>query len=61
MIHQLLVCTDINLLCENINIKKIEDMLDASEQVGLEVNVEEIKYFFMSFTSVQDKIIYKGS
>jgi hypothetical protein len=36
-------------------------MLDASEQVGLEVNVEEIKYFFMSFTRVQDKIIYKGS
>jgi hypothetical protein len=38
------------LFGENINIthKKIEALLDASEEVDLEVNAEKAKYMFMS-------------
>jgi hypothetical protein len=49
--HQLLVyADDINLLGENINIinKNAEAVLDASKEVGLEVNSEKTKYMFMS-------------
>jgi hypothetical protein len=50
--HQLLVYADgINLLGENINIvkKNAETLLDASKEIGLEVNSEKTKYMFMSY------------
>jgi hypothetical protein len=41
---------DVNLLGDNIdNIKKnTETLIDASEEVGLEINVEKIKYMLLS-------------
>jgi hypothetical protein len=49
--HQLLVyADDVNLLGENISIikKNAEALLDASKEIGLEVNYEKTKYMFMS-------------
>jgi hypothetical protein len=48
-IHQLLVCAD-NILSEIINIRKrsTEALLEASREVGLEVNAEKTKYMTVS-------------
>jgi hypothetical protein len=49
--HQLLAyADDVNLLGDNIdNIKKnTETLIDASKEVGLEINVEKTKYMLLS-------------
>jgi hypothetical protein len=49
--HQLLVyADDVNLLGDNIDAikKNMETLIDASEEVGLEVNTEKIKYMLLS-------------
>jgi hypothetical protein len=59
--HQLLVYADVNLLGENTNIIKTnaEALLDASKEIGLEINSVETKYMFMSChqTAVQSNYI----
>jgi hypothetical protein len=49
--HQLLAyADDVNLLGDNIDIinKNTETLIDASKEVGLEVNVEKSKYMLVS-------------
>jgi hypothetical protein len=48
--HLLVYADDVNLLGENINIlkKNAEALLDASKEIGLEVNCEKTKYMFTS-------------
>jgi hypothetical protein len=49
--HQLLVhADDVNLLSNNIDAIKenMETLIDASQEVGLEVNTEKTKYMLMS-------------
>jgi hypothetical protein len=46
-----LVCADdVNLLGDNINTikKKTQTVIDASKEVGLEVNTEKTKYMLLS-------------
>jgi hypothetical protein len=56
--HQLLVYTDvINILGKNIStIKTTEILLQASRNVGLEVNTKKAKYMVMSYHQTHDKI-----
>jgi hypothetical protein len=49
--HQLLAyADDVNLLGDNIDaiMKNTETLIDASKEVGLEINVEETKYMLLS-------------
>jgi hypothetical protein len=48
--HQLLAyADDVNLLGDNIDTikKNTESFIDASKEIGLEINVEKTKYMFM--------------
>jgi hypothetical protein len=49
--HELLVCADdVNIVGEHIDTmkKNTDALLDTSNQVGLEVDLEKTKYIFMS-------------
>jgi hypothetical protein len=51
VIHQLLVCADdIHLQGDNVNTikKNIDTLIDASEEVDLEVTADKIKYMLLS-------------
>jgi hypothetical protein len=46
--HQFLAYADVNLLGDNMDTikKNTETLIDASKEVGLEINVETTKYMF---------------
>jgi hypothetical protein len=49
--HQLLAYTDdVNLFGDNIDtiMKNTETLIDASKEVGLEINVDKTKYMLLS-------------
>jgi uncharacterized protein YoxC len=48
--HQLLVYANVNILGDDIDTKKksTETLIDASKEVGLEINTEKTKYMLLS-------------
>jgi hypothetical protein len=49
--HQFQACSDdVNILGDNIDTvdKNLENLIDTSKEVGLETNVEKIKYMLLS-------------
>jgi hypothetical protein len=62
--HQLLVCADdINLLGGSVNTIKenAETLLEASRDIGLEINVEKTKYDYVSLSEFRTEPEYKDS
>lgn len=56
-IYQIVVYTyDVNLLGENMHNKKTEAVLMAAKEIGLEINTEQTKYWFMSRNKIYDKV-----
>jgi hypothetical protein len=62
--HQLLVCVDdVNLLSDSTNTtkEKTEYLVEASRDVGLEINAEKRKYMIMSSSKLRTEPEYKDS
>jgi hypothetical protein len=61
--HQLLVYADVNLLGDNIDTtkKNTENLIDASREVGLEINRENYVYIDVLSPECRSKLGHKNS